>query len=275
LGDVGESHRSVEDADGIDLVAEVFERLEDSTDLFGSSEVSAIDGGEHGLGEVGADADAPGGEAVDLKLGKVGDGRLLPDAADDEARVDEFDEAGEIIVLGSVLADDGVFDPGDESFVDEGGDGFGLKVAFKLDVKNGGFSERFNKLPETGRDSGIGGETLHGQNHHGGEIEALENLGLIHHGAISGSDGGDDEGIFGAFGNDDIEGLGVFTRGDVVEVRVPAIEKGGDAAGFDVADNPGIFGAVDFKIGIAGQGWDGDDGGVELLGCDWCGLHGS
>lgn len=61
----------------------------------------------------------------------------------------------------------------------------------------------------------------------------------------------------------------------MVEVRVAPIEEGGDASGFDVANDFGVFLAVDFKIGIAGQGWDRDDGGVELLGCDWCGLHGS
>ncbi len=64
------------------------------------------------------------------------------------------------------------------------------------------------------------------------------------------------------------EGFGVFAGSDVVEVRVAPIEEGGDASGFDVANDFGVFLAIDFKIGIAGQRWDRDDGGVELLGCD-------
>ena len=84
-----------------------------------SSKVSAVDGPEHFLGEVGADTDATGGEAVDFEFGEVSDGRLLADAADDEAGIDEFNEAGEVIVLGRIFADNGVFDPGDESVVNK------------------------------------------------------------------------------------------------------------------------------------------------------------
>ena len=213
----------MEDADGVDFVAEVFEGLEEGADFFSEVEVALVDGGEHGLGKVGADADAAGGEAVDFKFGEVGDGGLLSDPADEEAGIDEFEEAGEVIVLGRVFADDGVFDPGDESLVDEGGDGFGLEVAFEFEIKDGGFSEGFDEFPEAVSDAGVGGEALHGEDHDGGEVEVSEDRCLIHHGAVGGANGWDDEGLFGTLGSDDVESLGVFAGGDVVEVGVAAV----------------------------------------------------
>ena len=203
LGDPDLCDSSMEDADGVDFVAEIFEGLEDSADFFGLLKVTAVDGGEHFLGEVGADTDAAGGEAVDFEFGEVNDRRLLTDPTHDKARVDQFDEAGEVIVLGRILADNGVFDPRDEAFVDEGGHGFGLEVTLELDVENRRFSKGFDELSEARRHSSISGEALHGQDHHGGEIEVLKDLGLIHHGAVSRTNGGNDEGVFGALGRND------------------------------------------------------------------------
>jgi len=93
VGDSSERDGLMEDADGVDFVAEVFEGLEGSANRVGEVEIAFVDGDEHGLGEIGADTHAARGEAVDLKFGEVGDGGLLSDAADDEAGIDEFDEA--------------------------------------------------------------------------------------------------------------------------------------------------------------------------------------
>ena len=70
LGDPGfERHGSVEDADRVDFVAEIFEGLEGIPRILSaSSKVTAVDGPEHFLGEVGADTDATGGEAVDFEI---------------------------------------------------------------------------------------------------------------------------------------------------------------------------------------------------------------
>jgi len=55
----------------------------------------------------------------------------------------------------------------------------------------------------------------------------------------------------------------------VVEVGVATVEEGGHSSGFDVADDFGVFLALEFQVSVAGQGRDRDDGGVELFGCDW------
>jgi hypothetical protein len=111
LADAGGGDGFVKDADGVNLVAKIFEGTEDSADVFGKIKVAGVDGGEHFLGEVGADTNAARGEAIDLKFCKMGDGGLLADSADDEAGIDKPDEAGQVIILRRVLADDGVFDP--------------------------------------------------------------------------------------------------------------------------------------------------------------------
>jgi hypothetical protein len=203
LGDPDLCDSSMEDADGVNFVAEIFEGLEDSADFFGLLKVTAVDGGEHFLGEVGADTDATGGEAVDFEFGEVNDRRLLTDPTHDKARIDKFDEAGEVIVLGRILADNGVFDPGDEAVINKGGHGFGFEVAFELNVENCRFPKGFDELSEASRHSSISGEALHGQDHDGGEIEVLKDFGLIHHGAVSRTNGGNDKGVFGTFGRND------------------------------------------------------------------------
>ena len=269
VGDPGEGDGLVQDADGVDFVAEVFEGFEDGADVFGALEVACVDGGEHGLGEIGAEADAARGKSVDLKFGEMGDRGLLSDAADDEARIDDFDEAGEVIILGGIFADDGVFDPRNESVVDECRDGFWLEVAFELNVEDGRFSEGFDEFSEAGGNARVGDEAWHGEDHHGGEIEVFEDDGLIHHGAVGGADRWDDEGLLSTLGCDDVESFGVFAGGDVVEVGVATVEEGGHSSGFDVADDFGVFLALEFQVSVAGQGRDRDDGGVELFGCDW------
>ena len=109
----------MEDANRVDFVAEILEGFEGVADTLGEFEVSAVDGPEHFLGKIGTDADTTGGEAVDLKFGEVGDGGLLANAADDEPGIDDFNEAGEVVVLGRFFANDGVFDPRNESVVDK------------------------------------------------------------------------------------------------------------------------------------------------------------
>ena len=266
VGDVGSGDCFVKNANGIDLVAEVFQWLESLADRFGGFEVVTIDSSEHFLGEIGTDADTAGGESIDLKLREVRDGRLFADAADDEFGVDEFDELGEIIVLRRVLADDGVFNPGNEAVVDERSDGFRFKVTFKLDVEDAGLTKGFDEFPEAVCYTGVGSESLHRQDHDGGEVEIAEDHRLIHHGAISGTDGGDDEGVVSTFGRDDVEGLGVFAGSDVVKIGIAAIEESRDSAVFDVSNDLGVFFSVDFEIRVARQGGNGDDVGVELLG---------
>ena len=93
---------------------------------------------------------------------------------------------------------------------------------------------------------------------------------MIHHGAVGRADGGERRGCSSALSVATMfERVGVFAGSDVVEVRVAPIEERGDATGFDVANDFRVFLAIDFEIGVAGQRRDRDDGGVELLGCDW------
>lgn len=92
---------------------------------------------------------------------------------------------------------------------------------------------------------------------------------MIHHGPVGGADGWDNEGVLRTFGGDDFKGIAVFAWGDVVEVGIATIKESRNASGFNVADDLAVFLAVDFEIGIAGQRWNRDDGGIELLGCDW------
>tara|TARA_B110000438_G_scaffold230134_2_gene225093 strand:+ start:2694 stop:2966 length:273 start_codon:yes stop_codon:yes gene_type:complete len=58
VGDPGEGEGLMQDADRVDFVAEVFERLEEAADVFSEVEMAFVDGTQHGLGEVGADAHA-------------------------------------------------------------------------------------------------------------------------------------------------------------------------------------------------------------------------
>ena len=92
---------------------------------------------------------------------------------------------------------------------------------------------------------------------------------MIHHDAVGRADGGDDEGLLCALRGEDVESFGVFAGSDVVEVGITAVEERGNATRFNVTNNFRVFLAIDFEIGVAGQRRDGDDRGVELLGCDW------
>jgi hypothetical protein len=52
----------------------------------------------------------------------------------------------------------------------------------------------------------------------------------------------------------------------VVEVRVAAVEEGGEAAGFDVADEFCVFGFVEGEVGVTRERGDGEDGLGEAVG---------
>ena len=273
VGDAGEGDGVVEDKDGAVGVAEVFEGEELFAEVFGAGFVTGVDGVHHLGGEGGGDADAAGGEAVDAEVAEVDEGGLLTDAADDDFGVHEAHEFAKDGVIGGVFADDGVFDPGDEAVVDEGGGEFGGDVGGVLHVEDGGDAGFFDEVTDAGGDAlGFGGEEG-GEDHGGGELEVPEDGGLVHHGAVEGADGGDDEGVGGGGGGEEREELGVFADSDVVEVSVAAVEEDADAAGLHVADELGVLGVGEGVIGVAAERGDGDDGAAEVGGSDGGGLH--
>lgn len=163
----------MENPDGVDFVSEIFQWFESSPDGFGCVQIAVVDGGQHGLGKIGPDANATGSESVDLKFGQVRDGRLLANSAHDEAGIDHFDESGEVFILCGIFTNNGVFDPRDQSIIDEGGHCFRFEVALEFDVKNSRLAEGLDELAEACSNSGIGGESLHGKNHDGGEVEVF------------------------------------------------------------------------------------------------------
>ena len=105
----------VEDPHRIDGVTEVLEGAEDSADLLSLFDVARIESFQHLLGKGRIHADAAGGESGQVELVAVHDGRLLADAADDERRIDDLDEAVEVGVDGWIVLDDGILDEAHEA----------------------------------------------------------------------------------------------------------------------------------------------------------------
>ena len=173
------------------------------------------------------------------------------------------------MILRRIISNDSVFDPRNEAVVNELSNGFWFEVAFEFDIKDGWFPQSFNKLAKASGDAGISRKALHRKNHYGGKVEVTKSGNLIHHRAISWTNGWDNKGILCAFCRDDFEGFCVFAGGDVVEVCIASVKKRGDASGFNMTDDFSVFSAVDFEFGITGQRGDRNDRRIELLGSNW------
>lgn len=143
----------MQNEDGAVGVAQVFEGEELFAQVFGAGFVTRVDGVHHLRGEGGGNADAAGGEAVDAEVAKVDESGLLADAADDDFGIHEIDEFAEDGVIGGVFTHDGVFDPGDETVIDEGSGEFWSDVGGVLHVKHSGDASFFDEVTDAGGDA--------------------------------------------------------------------------------------------------------------------------
>lgn len=116
----------------------IFERSADFADLFRSIVFAGLDRFQHSLAQVGTHANAARRETIDSEVAQVHNSRLLTNAGDNNAGVDKIGELTEAGILGRVVPDDGMLDPGNEAVVDEGFHRLGLDIAFELDVEHGG-----------------------------------------------------------------------------------------------------------------------------------------
>ena len=80
----------MKDSDGIDFITKIFERVECLSDGLGDIELAVVNGGKHFLGEIWANTNTAGCEAVNLKASKMGNRGLLTYPADNKSRNDKL-----------------------------------------------------------------------------------------------------------------------------------------------------------------------------------------
>ena len=259
--------------DGAVRVAQIFQFREFLADGLGGGVVFVQDGLQHRGGAFRRDADAASGESCETEVAHVHDGGLFADAADDEFRIDEFDELFEPRILLRILDDDGVFDPTDESVIHERGGEFRRDVTGIFDVKHGRHAGFFHEVTHGRRDaSGLGREER-GQQHRGGIFGAAQHFRLIHRGAIHRPDGGHDPHVLRREIGEHGEQALVFADADVVEIRVATVQQRADATFVEMADETAVLRFAERELRVPAERRDGDDGGNEVGVGGGRGLH--
>lgn len=94
IGDAAESDGGVEDAHGVDFVAQIFQGLEDAAEAFGFVPVSSAAGFKHGGGKARGDTAAAGGEAREFSVAQVLNDGLLAHTANNHAWIDQAGQFG-------------------------------------------------------------------------------------------------------------------------------------------------------------------------------------
>ena len=197
----------------------------------------------------------------------------LTDAADDERAIDAIDEFGEIRIDSGILAHDGVFDAGDNAFVDQPGNVRGSQEILGLHIDDDGPRKFLGEGADGARTAvRCRGKRLR-QHHRRWKCASAQHARLIDKLAKVGARGWDDPcaGRRGRF--QEIEQRAVFVQADVVEVGVAAIHQRRYASRFEMADQCAIGVMVERQVGAPRKGRHAQDRTRNVRRSDVAGFH--